>query len=375
MSTNPDTMTDEEFSRFMTDTIAEGGIVEEEEAVVDAVEEEESEELEQPEDKVSTEDSDNEADDEIDEYTEDEDSDDQEDDQPDDVEEEPEEEVDETVKAEATIRTHRVKADGDEFEFTDEELIALAPKAMNYTKKMQEIAPYRKRISAMKDNNITEDDFNLMMDVFKGNKDAISTILKRTGTDALDLDDSEDINYTPTSYGKDESTLAIEEIDNVISKDPEYNVTKRVIDEDWDNSSRTEFRDNPKLIEALHYDVKHGIYNQVAPLARKLKALDDGTKSDITYYRQAGAQMREKQELLAKQDVEAKKNATTQEAVAKVKTKQAKQAEIKSSSNKRKSAATTKSKAGKRDVLDYLDADKMSDEDFTKFMEKQIKKG
>ena len=178
MSTNPDTMTDEEFSRFMTDTIAEGGVVEEEEAVVDVVEEE-PEELEQPEDKVSTEDSDNEADDEIDEYTEDEDSEDQEDDQPDDIEEEPEEEVDETVKAEATIRTHRVKADGDEFEFTDEELIALAPKAMNYTKKMQEIAPYRKRISAMKDNNITEDDFNLMMDVFKGNKDAISIILKR----------------------------------------------------------------------------------------------------------------------------------------------------------------------------------------------------
>ena len=43
---------------------------------------------------------------------------------------------------------------------------------------------------------ISDNDLNLFADVLKGDKEAIATILKRTGVDALDLD-VENVNYAP----------------------------------------------------------------------------------------------------------------------------------------------------------------------------------
>ena len=361
-----DVMTDEELDAYMNE-VAMTGDVQPEQVEVDN--------LEQPEDS-GTEDSNIPADDEVDDVNEDEPSEAEVD-----VQDEAEEQVAETdtkeVEPEVQVRKYKIKADKQEFEFTEEELIKLAPKAVDYTKKMQEIAPYRKRISAMKDENITDEDFNLMMDVFKGNKEALASILKKTGIDAFDLDTEKTEPYVPNSYGKDDAALALEEIVTSIQKDPEYDYTRKVVDEQWDASSRQELlnslsdpslrlKDGRTYLEGIHDDIKTGVYVNVAPIAAKLKILDGATKSDLEYYKQAAIQHAQSIKPVVKDN-------SSQQLINNVKAMRAEQDKLASASNKRKAATLPKTGVTNSNVIDYLDADKMSDEEFEAMMDKQIK--
>ena len=398
MAVDIDNLSDEDFDKLMTDSLEskDDGILEaenDEDVVVDPVDDEEDdtevdddeelddeeveEDLEQPEDEEGTEDSnDDDTDEEVIEED-DEDSseaDDEGDDQPEDDEDEKLETETDTVKEsdEQVLKTYKVKANGTEFEFNEEELLKLAPKAMDYTRKMQEIAPWRKTISALKQEDISQEDLNLMIDVLKGDKDAMQSMLKRTGVDALDLDAEAETNYAPNDYGKSTVELDIEEVTSSISQDKEYVITHDVISKQWDNKSKDEFISNPQLITALHQDVKSGVYDKVSPLATKLKLFGDGSKSDIEYYKEAGAQYFA--QLDAQQHAERAnaEKASKDAKIADVKAKDTKRKGTKKAANKRKAAAPTKSKAGTKDVVDYLDADSMSDDDFSKFMEKEI---
>lgn len=278
------------------------------------------------------------------------------------------------VEAEAKPKLYKVKANGTEFEFTDEELMQLAPKAMNYTQKMQEIAPWRKTISALKDNDIGEDDINLMIDVLKGNKEAITEVVKKAGLDTMDID-TENNSYERKQYGRSETELAIEDVVNTIAKDPEYKITQHVVDSQWDSNSRQKLAENPDMISGLHDDIKSGVFDQVSPMAMKMKVLDGAKKSDIDYYIEAGSQyyrdkqVREQTETLVLQESKAAEDKLLQEkkVVEDVKKREVKQTTVKKAANKRKAAAPTRKAAGKKDVIDYLDD---SDEKFDDWYKK-----
>lgn len=286
--------------------------------------------------------------------------------EPDEVEVDKPEEVDEIVDEEPKIAKYKVKANGTELELTNDELLQLAPKALNYTQKMQEIAPWRKSISALKDNGMTHDDVNLMIDIMKGDKDAIAEIVKRHKIDTLDLD-VEESKYRPKDYGKDEHELALEDVVNMIKKDPEFKVTQYVVDDAWDVKSRGELAKNPSMIEGLHVDIKNGTFDKVNPIALKLKALDGGRKTDLDYYLEAGSQhyaeLRRVQEVEASRTkLLAERDAAKAKAIEEVKVREIKQTEVKKASEARKAAAPTKKAAGSGKIIDYLDD--ISDDNF-----------
>lgn len=286
--------------------------------------------------------------------------------EPDEVEADKPDEVEEVADEEPKIAKYKVKANGTELELTNDELLQLAPKALNYTQKMQEIAPWRKSISALKDNGMTHDDVNLMIDIMKGDKDAIAEIVKRHKIDTLELD-VEESKYRPRDYGKDENELALEDVVNSIKKDPEFKVTQYVVDDAWDVKSRSELAKEPSMIEELHIDIKNGTFDKVNPIALKLKALDGGRKMDLDYYVEAGRQYYA--ELRMVREVEdnktkllADKEAAKAKVIEDVKVREIKQTEVKKASEARKAAAPTKKAAGSGKIIDYLDD--ISDDNF-----------
>lgn len=277
----------------------------------------------------------------------------------------PEPETAEPTEKEPVIDTFKIRANGNDFEFTQDELLELAPKAMDYTKKMQEIAPWKKTISALKDNDVTHEDVNLLIDVLKGDKDAITSVIKRAGIDTLDID-TENVAYNPREYGRSEIELAIDDVVDTISRDPEYSVTQHVVNSQWDDASRSKFAQNPNMIRALHDDVKTGIYDAVSPRALKLKVLDGGTKSDVEYYIKAGnayhAEMNAHKEAQVAQEqvqeaqrVTQEKQAIEQKAIATAKANAQAQKKVSDAANARKAAGSTTKVAGRKDVMDYLD--------------------
>lgn len=281
-------------------------------------------------------------------------------------EEQTEEDDAETVPEVTETPVHKFKANGKEYTFTPEEMMSQFPKifgqAMDYTKKTQALKPWRKTIDAIESANLSHDQINLMIDVFKGDKNAIAEVMRRTGVDALDLDTENNV-YTPKDYGRDDTALAIKDIVDEISSDKEFSITQQILNKEWDDRSFSELTRDPELIKLLHIDVKSGTYDKVQPIAEKLKVFDRGRKSDLEYYKQAAgeyfreideAQRREQAMEEQRQLREAK--AARQAELERVRTTQAKQEAVKTQAVARKAAAPTKSNAGtKKSVTDYLD--------------------
>jgi hypothetical protein len=273
---------------------------------------------------------------------------------------------------------HKFKANGKDYEFTSKEIVEQFPRifgqAMDYTKKMQNIKPWRKTIDALEGAELDHNDVSLMIDVLKGDKEAITEVLKRTGTDTLELDTETDSNYTAKNYGRDDSALAVKDIIDDIGQDVEYATTYNVLSKEWDDKSWQSMTENPEMIRLLHTDVKSGMYKTLQPIAEKLKVYGGGKQSDLDYYKEAAQEhfaKQAEQETVAQRKVERQAKldeaAEAKARVAEVKAQSEKRNATKQASAKRKAAAPTKSGAAGRNVVDYLDD---SDEDFDNWYKK-----
>ena len=345
----------------------------------DATEDDEADEEEQPDEE---EDSDNDASTEGDVDEEDSKDSDTEDGDPDgdDAEEdenskEDDEGTEEDVQPVNTA--HKFKANGREYEFTDEEMRAnygrLFGQAMDYTKKMQTIKPYRKMIDAWEQEKLSQEDLNLAIDVLKGDKDAIGEAIKRAGVDALELDTDEERKYVPKDYGRDEKDLDLQDVLKDISVDKEYETTHKILSKDWDDQSWNKMSSKPEMIKLLHTDVKSGMYDTLMPTVDKLKMYDNGSKTDLEYYEAAAkmyysgiqeAQAKETQDAADAKVAEEARSQAEAEAnkVAAVKASTAKKASTKKAASKRKAATTTKKVTAANKVGSLLDD--ISDDDY-----------
>ena len=296
------------------------------------------------------------------------------------VEEAPTEAEEEEEIAEVQeVQKVKFKANGKEYEFTEDEIKAQFPKifgqAMDYTKKTQAIKPWRKTIDAIEQAKLSHDDVNLMIDVLRGDKDAIAAVMKRTGIDALELD-TENSKYVPKDYGRDDNALAIKDVIDEISADKEYEITHKVLSKDWDDNSFREMTKDPELIKQLHIDVKTGMFDKVQPIAEKMKVFDRGRQSDLDYYKMAAVEyFREQEDVQRRMDaVEQQRLAreaklAKQAEVEKVREAQTKREKVVEKTEQRKAAAPTKSNAGTKKVVDYLDDSDEAYEEWYRQME------
>ena len=271
------------------------------------------------------------------------------------------------------------KANGREFKFTQDEMLEQFPKifgqAMDYTKKTQAMKPWRKTIDAIEQAKLGHEDINLMIDVMKGNKEAIAEVLKRTGVDSLEID-TENSKYTPNDYGRDDKALAIKDIVEEISVDKEYEITHRVLSKEWDEKSFRKMTEDPDLIRLLHVDVKTGMFDKVQPIADKIKVFDRGSKSDLEYYRLASIELAQQQQEANRVAYEAERQKQERAArlakqveIDRVKKTQERQKEVAVKAVERKAATPTTRKVPTSKVVDYLDN---SDEAFEEWYKTNV---
>ena len=114
-----------------------------------------------------------------------------------------------------------INAVGTTVKFTLDELKEFASKGLDYTKKMHEISPWRKQIAAMADNGVSQEDINMLIDLKKGNKDAILDLVKQNGIDPLEID-LESTKYVPNRYEQSDSYLDVKEtVTRLANSEPE----------------------------------------------------------------------------------------------------------------------------------------------------------
>lgn len=241
---------------------------------------------------------------------------------------------------------YKIKANGKEFEMTLDELKQTASKGMDYLKKTTALKPYRTMIAAMEENKVSPEDINLLIDLKKGNKEAIAKLIKENEVDVYDLPEAN--NYTPQEYRQSETALEMKEVLSTISKDAEFSRTSEIYDA-FDEQTKAFLNEDPSRIVGLHNDVKTGVFDKVLPLAEKKAMIDGYNAPFLQYYLQAG------QEIL---------NANNRP----IQTEQKQYVPPENRANKI-AAGLPSSRGDKKTVIDYLD-EEISDEDFKEWYSK-----
>lgn len=236
---------------------------------------------------------------------------------------------------------YTIKANGKEYDMSIDELKQMASKGMDYVKKTTALKPYRTMIAAMQENGISPEDLNMLIDLKKGNKEAISKLIKDNNVDAYDLPEGD--NYKPTEYRKSEESYEISEILGTISKDSEFSRTSDIYSK-LDEASKEAINSNPSMLSGLHQDVKSGLFDKVLPYAEKRAMIDGYSQPFLKYYIEAGS------EYIKNQMNTPKPNPIKSQS---------------SPANKdnKIAAALPSSRADKKSAIDYLD-EEINDEDY-----------
>jgi len=158
-----------------------------------------------------------------------------------------------------------IKANGKTIELrTPEEAIQLMQQGANYTQKMQAIAPHRKMLTMAQNNGITEDKLSFLIDLEKGNPEAIQKFLRDKGVDPLSIDTDAEPTYREGTHKVSDTEVAFQSNLEELSSTPEGKETLQEINSTWDNASKEALWGEPGLMPVIHAQKQNGVYDRIS---------------------------------------------------------------------------------------------------------------
>lgn len=213
------------------------------------------------------------------------------------------------AKEDAPKRRHKIKAQGKEYDFSLDDLKQLASKGIDYTNKMKRISPYRKMISAIEEEGITEAEINQFIEMRKGNKDAIGAFTKKHNIALSDIEEGESNadSYRPNNYGREQTALNDVDADLRASMQTQhYDKMVNWVNKQLDADSQQFFIENPEALRLLARDIESGGFDQVLYEIERADLLD--------YYKPTVSTMQKyidiSQKMVQKQNSNNQNNAT-----------------------------------------------------------------
>ena len=254
------------------------------------------------------------------------------------------------------------KANGREIKVESvDEAISLMQMGANYSKKMAAMKPHLQMLRTLEKNNLlSQDKLNLLVELDKGNPEAIANLLRTKNIDPLDLDIESAASYTPVDHKVGDNEFAVEEAFNAIEHTPTYSDTVNVI-ANLDDASKREIANDVGFISALNSHIASGIYQKVMAEVDKQKALGNfAGMSTLTAYCRVGDMMNQKGLL----SVQATKPTQQAQQAEQTSTSTTQANAVNLAAKKRAAATPRTNKAVKTDPMEGLDPLTMSDEDF-----------
>lgn len=238
---------------------------------------------------------------------------------------------------------------------------------IDYNKKMHAMKPHQKVLKTLEREGLLEsgqeEKLNLLLEVQKGNKDALKRLIAESDIDPLELADEEIIQegkgYKPDNHIVSQQEVEIEEAFNAIEGSPSKDRTIQVMTKQFDAKSREVISNNPRYIVALNKDIEDGVFDKVmenVQYQRDMRMVPNDV-SDMELYIQI-VQNAGGQQQAAPAPVAIPQNQTPTE------TKNSKPA----SSKRRKVGMSNNRSSSKKSKREYdpLEVMNMSDDDFEK---------
>lgn len=187
------------------------------------------------------------------------------------------------------------KANGKQIELrTPEEAIQLMQMGANYTRKMQDIQPHRKTLLMLENNGLMDPDkLSYLIDLDKGNPEAIRKLLKDKGVDPLSIDTSADSSYLGGNHKVSDDEANFRNVLDDLSSNPDGKATLQTVNSTWDQASKEVLWKEPQILTAIHQQRENGIYDRISTEVNRLQALGQipaGTPF-LTAYKAVGDNM------------------------------------------------------------------------------------
>lgn len=200
---------------------------------------------------------------------------------------------------------------------SEEDMMQLARMGVQYATYKDKIKPIQKIAKTLEKNELlSEDKINFIVDLMKGNPKAISKLIADNGLDIY-TDFNDKSEYSPSNYMVTDKELQVQDVLDNIKNQDKYEDTLDVISK-MDNTSKSKFYDNPDLITVLNNQIKTGDYQKITKEIKRLKTLGYiPNADDFTNYFNVGKMLFEAGKLSdsPKQPTENAK-ATAKKAVA-----------------------------------------------------------
>ena len=171
-----------------------------------------------------------------------------------------------------------------------DDAINLMQMGVDYREKMQKLRPQLKVVQALERNKLLDEaKINHLIDMEKGNKEAIAKFLRDKGIDTYDLNTDEEKPYTPQSYAPSDKQMALDEVLDSIRGTEQFQRTLDELGNKWDVESKNILMDQPQLIKAINDHIGAGIYDQIMNAVVSERALGRLIGlSDLAAYKQIG---------------------------------------------------------------------------------------
>lgn len=157
---------------------------------------------------------------------------------------------------------------------TPEEVLQLMQMGANYTRKMQDIAPHRKVLLMLQNNELLDEGkLSYLIDLDKKNPEAIKKLIKESGIDPLDLDLNSEPNYLEGSHRVDDKEVNFRQALEDISSSDAGKETVRIIDKTWDHASKEVLWQSPELMSVFHEQRQNGIYDLITAEVERQRVL------------------------------------------------------------------------------------------------------
>ena len=181
-----------------------------------------------------------------------------------------------------------IKANGHEiYVDTPDKAIQLIQMGANYNKKMQEIKPALGVVQALREAELldNQEKLNQLIDIAKGDKEALKSFIKQSNLDLDEIDNEEEIKYKPKQHIPSEKEVEFNQVIQTLKENGDYDATIQEISKDFMTDKSSEIiSENPRLLEALSADIKSGIYNKVMGMVQSKKIFERDTRPTIDLY-------------------------------------------------------------------------------------------
>ncbi len=133
-----------------------------------------------------------------------------------------------------------------------EEVKTLMSQGVDYLYKTQQLAKSRKQVELLQRENISDEDLTFLIDLKKGNPEAVKKFFSDTKLNPYDIDTTEAPNYQPQTHMIDDATLALRDsVNNLMSK-PDGKACYDELVNTLDVESQNHFLKEPDLLDTFY---------------------------------------------------------------------------------------------------------------------------